>query len=118
MLQIPNIISAETTVIGGNVTFGNRSYQRFYASGLNYQNSKFGYITEGGTDYIFSHGVPTANMPTSGSARYTGAALSTKAAKSALAYPTSAPTSGKNHHRGHHPRQQKPLHRHQLQRPD
>lgn len=78
VLQIPNIISGETTAIGGNVTFGGRSYQRFYASGLNYKNSKFGYITEGGTDYIFSHGVPTANMPTSGSARYTGAAFINK----------------------------------------
>ena len=48
------------------------SYKNFLVSGDDYKNSRFGYITHGGTDYVFSQGAFTENMPTSGRARYSG----------------------------------------------
>ena len=48
------------------------SYKNYLISGDNYKNSRFGYITHGGIDYVFSQGAFTQNMPTSGSARYEG----------------------------------------------
>ena len=48
------------------------SYKNYLISGDDYKNSRFGYITHGGIDYVFSQGAFTQNMPTSGSARYEG----------------------------------------------
>ena len=79
-LQIPGVIAGSLTQINGNLNYNGKSYKLFYASGTNYRNSKFGYINDGNEDYIFSQGAPTANMPTAGVAKYSGAAAVGRAA--------------------------------------
>ena len=74
-LQIPGVIAGSLTQINGNLNYNGKSYKLFYASGTNYRNSKFGYINDGNEDYIFSQGLPTTNMPSSGSVRYAGIAV-------------------------------------------
>ena len=55
-LRAGNMISLRDSTVDGI------SYKRFIVSGTNYQNQKFGYINDGTNDYIFSQGLPTANM--------------------------------------------------------
>ena len=43
-----------------DATIGSTSYRQFAVSGSRYTNSKFGYLTLGDQDYIFSQGAPTA----------------------------------------------------------
>ena len=66
---VPHIKARNGTTVNGV------SYKNFLVSGHGYRNSRFGYITHGGTDYVFSQGAFTENMPTSGSARYDGEAV-------------------------------------------
>lgn len=84
-VQLPGIISGGFTQLTGNTTYNGKSYSRFIVSGTRYVNSKFGYITEGQKDYIFSHGAPTANMPASGRVEYDGDALIGKAGSVSVA---------------------------------
>ena len=58
-LRAGNMINLRDSTVDGI------SYKRFIVSGTNYQNQKFGYINDGTNDYIFSQGLPTANMPAS-----------------------------------------------------
>lgn len=76
--QFPNIISGGFTILNGQNING-KSYKTFIVSGYKYPNSKFGYITEGNEDYIFSHGALTTNMPTSGRVKYDGDAIIARA---------------------------------------
>ncbi|MDO4643065.1 MAG: transferrin-binding protein-like solute binding protein [Cardiobacteriaceae bacterium] len=62
-----------TSLTGGPIN--GKSYKHFIVSGTNFANSKFGYVTEGDKDYIFSHGSLTNNMPSSGIVEYTGGAI-------------------------------------------
>jgi lipoprotein len=57
------------------ITVEGVSYKNFLISGEHYQNSRFGYITRDNTDYIFSQGALTQNMPSTGIARYDGEAI-------------------------------------------
>lgn len=72
--QIPGIYSGGFTIMSGSKING-KSYKTFVVSGSKFANSKFGYITEGNEDYIFSHGAFTANMPTTGRVKYDGDAI-------------------------------------------
>ena len=63
---IPDIRAANGIYINGV------SYKNFLVSGHDYRNSRFGYITHGNTDYIFSQGAYTSRMPSSGVAEYDG----------------------------------------------
>lgn len=72
-VQVPGIISGGFTNLGG-VVYNGKSYERFIVSGTKYAG-KFGIVRENGQDYIFSHGVPTANMPAQGRVAYDGDAL-------------------------------------------
>lgn len=82
--QFPNVhVGGITQLINSNM-FG-KSYRLFIASGSNFANSRFGYINEGDKDYIFSHGVLTTNMPTSGVAKYDGNAAVGRSAVGAAA---------------------------------
>jgi len=78
-LQLPNISSGNITSVRG-ATIGDTSYKQFIVSGTRYANSKFGYLNDGSKDYIFSQGVPTATMPTTGVVKYSGAAAVGQAA--------------------------------------
>ena len=78
-LQLPNISGANITSVRG-ATIGDTSYKQFIVSGSRYANSKFGYLNDGSKDYIFSQGVPTATMPTTGVVKYSGAAAVGQAA--------------------------------------
>lgn len=57
------------------VTVEGVSYKNFLVSGDHYKNSRFGYITRDNTDYIFSQGALTQNMPSTGIALYDGEAI-------------------------------------------
>lgn len=76
--QIPGFVSGNLTILSGSNING-KSYKTFIVSGYKYPNSKFGYITEGNEDYIFSHGALTTNMPTSGRVKYDGDAIIARA---------------------------------------
>ena len=78
-LEIANI-RAGNMLRMQNSTVDGKSYKLFVVSGTIYQNQKFGYINDGNEDYIFSQGAPTANMPTAGVAKYSGAAAVGRAA--------------------------------------
>ena len=73
-LRAGNMISLRDSTVDGV------SYKQFIVSGTNYQNQKFGYINDGTNDYIFSQGLPTTNMPASGTVKYSGAAAVGRAA--------------------------------------
>lgn len=73
-LREGNMISLRDSTVDGV------SYKQFIVSGTNYQNQKFGYINDGTNDYIFSQGLPTTNMPASGTVKYSGAAAVGRAA--------------------------------------
>ena len=62
---LPNIRSNSIQINGV-------SYKNFLVSGHNYRNSRFGYITHDNTDYIFSQGAFTTNMPNQGIVEYDG----------------------------------------------
>ena len=82
--EIPNISGGGMTFISNSNIFG-KSYRFFVASGRNeLPNSRFGYINEGDKDYIFSHGTLTTNMPTSGTAKYSGEAVLGRSASGTL----------------------------------
>ena len=82
--EIPNISGGGRTFISNSNIFG-KSYRFFVASGRNeLPNSRFGYINEGDKDYIFSHGTLTTNMPTSGTAKYSGEAVLGRSASGTL----------------------------------
>ena len=66
---VPHIKARNGTTVNGV------SYKNFLISGEHYQNSRFGYITRDNTDYIFSQGALTQNMPSTGIARYDGEAI-------------------------------------------
>ena len=72
-LQLPTLKNDNLNVVR-DATIGSISYRQFAVSGSRYANSKFGYLTLGDQDYIFSQGTPTATMPTSGVVKYSGAA--------------------------------------------
>ena len=78
-LEIANI-RAGNMLRMQNSTVDGKSYKLFVVSGTIYQNQKFGYINDGTNDYIFSQGLPTANMPASGTVKYSGAAAVGRAA--------------------------------------
>ncbi|RKW13949.1 MAG: hypothetical protein D8H94_09195 [Cardiobacterium sp.] len=66
---VPRLQARQTITVAG------KSYQNFLISGDDYQNSRFGYLSHDGHDYIFSQGAFTRNMPNRGSARYEGEAV-------------------------------------------
>ena len=69
-LQLNNISSGAMTHVQGSIV--GSGIKLFSVSGSHYRYSKFGYINQDGADYIFSHGQRTAQMPSSGTARYVG----------------------------------------------
>ena len=81
--RIPNFF------VGGffvnrNGKINGKSYKFFTISGTRYA-SRFGYINEGNNDYIFSLGERTTNMPSSGSASYSGEGIVGRAANAETA---------------------------------
>ena len=62
---LPNIRSNSIQINGV-------SYKNFLVSGHDYRNSRFGYITHDNTDYIFSQGAFTTNIPSWGIVEYDG----------------------------------------------
>ena len=85
-LQLPGIYSGGMTHIQGNITGLNTNAKLFSVSGSKYQSSKFGYISQDGSDYIFSQGQRTANMPSSGRANYVGDATMGRSGEAVLGY--------------------------------
>ena len=82
--EFPNVSFNEIANFTDSKILG-QSYRLFIASGKNYAHSRFGYISEGDKDYIFSHGVPTTNMPSNGIVRYVGNAALGRTAIGAVA---------------------------------
>ena len=94
-LDTPNIGGTQilTRIPGFNVggffinrdgKINGKSYKFFIISGNRYA-SRFGYFNEGNNDYIFSLGERTTNMPTSGSASYSGEGIVGRAANAETA---------------------------------
>ena len=77
------------------ITVEGVSYKNFLISGEHYQNSRFGYITRDNTDYIFSQGALTQNMPSTGIARYDGEAIVGRNGQTALAAAVSPAASSR-----------------------
>lgn len=83
--QFPNFNVRGMTVLNGSSING-KSYRNFVASGSKYNNSRFAYIDENGSEtYILSHGSLTTNMPTSGRVKYDGDAAIGKAGLATVA---------------------------------
>ncbi|MDO4643213.1 MAG: transferrin-binding protein-like solute binding protein [Cardiobacteriaceae bacterium] len=66
-------VNENGAVITKNIRSSNgKSYEVFIVSNFDYNNSRYGYIKKGNEDFIFTQGVLTTNMPSSGVAKYSG----------------------------------------------